>query len=275
MYKGKKFNSKKEDVEGDTYMGIKKFRFYIKCSVCSAEITFKTDPKNADYECESGASRNFEVWRDNAVSLEEDAKLREEEDKLDAMKALENRTIDNKVEMDVLDALDEIKAINQRHERIDTNQLLASLNNKNKSSNNSNNNTSNSLNATEEELLKQFKAKKYGSIGLVEENTTVLDAGNVSKALEVKNTQQILAEQLKKQKMESNQSNHNVPTVIIKKKRKIEAVCSSVEPSTSISTTGGGGEGAAATSNQVVDEKKAVLPAEATSAGLGLAYDSD
>lgn len=29
--------------------------------------------------------RNFEVWRDNAVSLEEDAKLREEEDKLDAV----------------------------------------------------------------------------------------------------------------------------------------------------------------------------------------------
>ena len=39
---------------------------------------------------------------------------------MDSMKALENRTIDNKVEMDVLDALDEIRAINQRHERINT-----------------------------------------------------------------------------------------------------------------------------------------------------------
>ncbi len=77
MYRGKKFNSKKEDIKGETYMGIKIIRFYIKCSVCSAEITFKTDPKNSDYECESGASRNFELWRDNEAQVEEDQKERE------------------------------------------------------------------------------------------------------------------------------------------------------------------------------------------------------
>ena len=65
MYRGKKFNSRKEDMPGEDYMGIRKFRFYIKCSVCSAEITFCTDPKNSDYECESGALRNFEMWREN------------------------------------------------------------------------------------------------------------------------------------------------------------------------------------------------------------------
>ena len=41
------------------------------------------------------------------------------------MKALENRTLDSKLEMDVLDALDEIKAINQRHERVNTDALLS------------------------------------------------------------------------------------------------------------------------------------------------------
>jgi Saf4/Yju2 protein len=32
-------------------------------TLCSAEITFKTDPKNTDYSAEHGASRNFERWR--------------------------------------------------------------------------------------------------------------------------------------------------------------------------------------------------------------------
>ncbi|KLO19202.1 DUF572-domain-containing protein [Schizopora paradoxa] len=118
IYKGKKFNARKETVEGEDYYGIKIFRFYIKCTLCSAEITFKTDPKNTDYAAEHGASRNFEPWRDEKEVEEEDRLARLEEEENNPMKALENRTQDSKREMDILDALQDIRARNARNERV-------------------------------------------------------------------------------------------------------------------------------------------------------------
>lgn len=135
IYKGKKFNARKETVDGEDYYGIKIFRFYIKWCVtvllyilaftkshpstlCSAEITFKTDPKNTDYSAEHGASRNFEPWREEKVVEEEDRLARLEEEENNPMKALENRTVDAKREMDILDALQDIRARNARNERV-------------------------------------------------------------------------------------------------------------------------------------------------------------
>ncbi|CDO69000.1 hypothetical protein BN946_scf184834.g7 [Trametes cinnabarina] len=118
IYKGKKFNARKETVEGEDYYGIKIFRFYIKCTLCSAEITFKTDPKNTDYAAEHGASRNFEPWREEKAVEEEDRLAKLEEEENNPMKALENRTVDSKREMDILDALQDIRARNARIERI-------------------------------------------------------------------------------------------------------------------------------------------------------------
>lgn len=119
IYKGKKFNARKETVQNELYMGLPIFRFYIKCTRCLAEITFKTDPENTDYAMEHGATRNFQAEKlieeeEKRVQLE-----REEEELNNPMKVLENRTKDSKMEMEVLENLQELKELNQRQAQVD------------------------------------------------------------------------------------------------------------------------------------------------------------
>ncbi|KZF20185.1 DUF572-domain-containing protein [Xylona heveae TC161] len=126
IYKGRKFNARKETTE-EKYYSIPIFRFYIRCTRCSGEITFKTDPKNMDYTCERGAKRNFEPWRDQTHKeeteeerldrLEREEQEEEEEKERNAMAELENKTTDAKREMAIADALDEIRTRNARNER--------------------------------------------------------------------------------------------------------------------------------------------------------------
>lgn len=117
MYRGRKFNSKKEAVKGSEgkYLGIQRFRFYIKCTACSRPLTFLTDPQNADYEMESGGTRTYEVHKDRAKQDKETELEEAKAEKLDPMKALENRVLASQKEMADLDNLDEIKAMNLRH----------------------------------------------------------------------------------------------------------------------------------------------------------------
>lgn len=58
--KGTKFNSRKEDAKGETYLGLRIFRFYFRCPRCSGEIAMKTDPENSDYIGKSERKREIE-----------------------------------------------------------------------------------------------------------------------------------------------------------------------------------------------------------------------
>ncbi|ORY19126.1 CWC16 protein [Clohesyomyces aquaticus] len=122
IYKGRKFNARKETSD-EKYYNITIYRFYIRCTRCSGEITFKTDPKNMDYECERGAKRNFEPWREAKLAEETEEerldRLEREEAEHDAMKELETKVLDAKTEMAIADALDEIRSRNARIEKAD------------------------------------------------------------------------------------------------------------------------------------------------------------
>jgi len=123
IYKGRKFNARKESTD-EKYYSISIYRFYIRCTRCSSEIVFKTDPKNMDYECEKNAVRNFEPWRDQkAIEETEEERLNRLEEQIEeeenAMVRLETKTLDSKREMAIADALDEIRTRNARVERAD------------------------------------------------------------------------------------------------------------------------------------------------------------
>jgi len=44
------------------------FRFYIRCANSSAEVTFKTDLKNLEYQAKPAACRNFKAWNENKLA---------------------------------------------------------------------------------------------------------------------------------------------------------------------------------------------------------------
>jgi len=77
------------------------------------------DPKNIDYAAEHGASRNFEPWQEEKAIEEEDVLAKLEEEENIPVKALENRAIDSKHEMDILDSLHDICTQNARNERVE------------------------------------------------------------------------------------------------------------------------------------------------------------
>lgn len=173
MYKGTKFTMRMEDVVGEEYLGIRIFRFYFHCKSCAAEITMKTDPKNSDYQLEHGATRNYEPWRNKDLTVMEAVAKREEEEKGNAMKALENRTQDSKVEMDIMDALEELQALSGRHGRVDTEAALAALH----SSSTSDEAT---MDAEDDAALRAIFQKQTQQVRRIEESRSATDTSAAS-----------------------------------------------------------------------------------------------
>ncbi|KAI9083152.1 hypothetical protein K1719_034885 [Acacia pycnantha] len=89
----------------------------------------KTDPKNSDYIVESGATRTrtLEPWREEDEEKANMKQKREADEMGDAMKSLENRTLDSKREMDILAGLDEMKSMKSRHATVSVDAMLEAL----------------------------------------------------------------------------------------------------------------------------------------------------
>jgi hypothetical protein len=216
LYIGTKFNMRKETCLDEHYLNIKIYRFYLKCTQCYAEVTFKTDPKNSDYVVEHGAARNYEPWRDAKAAEELLMEMKENEEEGNAMKFLENITFDSKRELDILDALDEIKHLNRRKEIITADTLLeAHLKANNTASNN---------NIDEQEVQAFKNLIKFKRIAEEEEKAKADEDGNKSEngqnhTNNQDSNQEKSDDLLTKRKMESKA----LKPLLIKKKQICEA----------------------------------------------------
>ena len=130
MYAGKKFNTRKENANGEAYLGIAITRFYFRCVNCGSEFAIKTDPKNSSYVVEYGATQNSCLWMNERQLELKEKEQREEAEKMDAMKALENRIEESKNEMDAYDAIDTIQAQQRKTMNLDPEEALSIVRNR-------------------------------------------------------------------------------------------------------------------------------------------------
>ncbi|KAM7534166.1 hypothetical protein Aperf_G00000112004 [Anoplocephala perfoliata] len=124
IYKAKKFNSRMETAEGVDYLGLRHYRFYIRCPGCCAEIIWRTDLESNDYVIESGAKRNFEALKTAEEMEAKKAAQEEEELANNPMKLLEKRTNQSKYEMETAEAIDDLKEMNKRQATMETDNFL-------------------------------------------------------------------------------------------------------------------------------------------------------
>ncbi|KAA0184243.1 Coiled-coil domain-containing protein 94 [Fasciolopsis buskii] len=124
IYKAKKFNSRMETAENVDYLGLRHYRFYIRCPSCCAEIIWRTDLESGDYVLEAGAKRNFEALK-TAEELEAKRQAEEEEELANnPMKLLEKRTDQSKQEMEMVEVIEDLKQLNKRQAGMEADHLL-------------------------------------------------------------------------------------------------------------------------------------------------------
>lgn len=127
MGNGTKFDAVKDDLKDEAYLGVAVFRFTMKCKGCKAPFAIQTDPKNSFYEVSKNGNctRTYVPWVDDKKKQAAAQGQAEADEAGDAMRALERRTVDTRMEMENEDALAELRELNARTVNVDVERMLA------------------------------------------------------------------------------------------------------------------------------------------------------
>lgn len=103
---------------------LKKVDFWLQCTRCLSEISFKTDPASTDYVVEAGATRNFMAFKLAEEQAAREIEAEKEEERTNPMKLLENRTKASRGEIEMVETLEELKELNKRTVAINYDGML-------------------------------------------------------------------------------------------------------------------------------------------------------
>jgi len=107
IHQGTELFVHKEEVIGEKYPNFEIYLICFNCTNCSAELWIRSDPENKDYVVESGATKKHAKEGDDQVAVSK-KQNGEAEQGGDALKSLENTTLDSKTG---IAALDEMKSM--------------------------------------------------------------------------------------------------------------------------------------------------------------------
>merc|ERR1712113_1273121 len=131
IYKGTKFNMRKEDVHDEDYLGLQLYRFYFRCPHCSSEISLKTDPMNCDYLVEYGAHRTAEDLNTNQIEMKD--KYNVDQKATDIISNLENDNKETIKQTEYHDDIESIRAIRDKQNNLRIDTILNAIQRKSKS----------------------------------------------------------------------------------------------------------------------------------------------
>lgn len=124
MARGSKFNSRKETVEAEAYLGQKVFRFYFRCKRCFQELTIKTDPKNSDYVAEHNCTAGYVHHKASMEEAAAEEAEKEDLEQFDKMKALEMKSMESLRDAEVSEAIDTVLTMHAQRQLIGTAELM-------------------------------------------------------------------------------------------------------------------------------------------------------
>lgn len=119
-----KFNMRKEAVQDETYNNLTIYRFYMRCPGCLGTIILRTNPRDAGYEVESGATENFKAAKVAEKQAQEEAKAEEDEEKINPMKNLEERTKKSKQQMEAGEQIQDLRSIKYKFNTVDIDSII-------------------------------------------------------------------------------------------------------------------------------------------------------